>query len=93
MFFGYFFASLKAKLNLLLKRMDTIVATLDNLEADVKAQATVIGSAVTLLQGLKAALDAAIASGDMSRVVAVNAQLESQTAALAAAVAANTPTP
>lgn len=62
---------------------------LDKLEADVAAEAGVIASAVTLLQGLKAALDAAIASGDMSRVVAVNAQIEAQTQALADAVAAN----
>lgn len=64
---------------------------LDKLEADVAAEASVVQSAITLLQGLKAALDAAIASGDMSRVVAVNAQIEAQTQALADAVAANTP--
>jgi len=64
---------------------------LDTLESDVTAQTDVIQSAVTLLSGLKAALDAAIASGDMSRVAAVNAQIESQTQALSAAVAANTP--
>ncbi len=64
---------------------------LDTLEGDVSGQTTVIQSAVTLLQGLKAALDVAIASGDMSRVAAVNAQIESNTQALAAAVQANTP--
>lgn len=66
---------------------------LDTLEADVTAQSTVIDSAVTLLNGLKAKLDAAIASGDMSRVAAVNAEIEAKTAALASAVQANTPTP
>lgn len=62
---------------------------LDKLEADVAAEQGVIASAVTLLQGLKAALDAAIASGDMSRVAAVNAQIEAQTQALADAVSQN----
>jgi hypothetical protein len=79
----------------ILKTMNTrevkMAGELDALKADVAAQGTVIDSAVKLLQGLKAALDAAIASGDMSQVAAVNAQIEAQTAALAAAVVANTP--
>ena len=65
-------------------------AELDKLEADVAAEGQVIESAVLLLAGLKAALDAAIASGDMTRVAAVNAEIEAKTAALAAAVADNT---
>lgn len=68
-----------------------VAGELDKLETDVAGITTVVGSAITLLQGLKAALDAAISSGDMSRVVAVNTALEAQTTALAAAVAANTP--
>lgn len=48
-------------------------------------------SAITLLQGLKAQLDAAIASGDPAAVQAVADNLGAETDKLAAAVAANTP--
>lgn len=68
-----------------------MASALDQLELDVAAEGTVIDSAVVLLNGLKAALDAAIASGDMSKVVAVNAELEAKTKELSDAVVANTP--
>lgn len=64
---------------------------LDQLEQRVTAQGTVIDSAVTLLAGLKQALDDAITSGDMARVQAVSDQIEVKTQALAAAVQTNTP--
>ncbi len=64
---------------------------LDKLEQDVAAQGTVIDSAITLLKGLSAELAAAIASGDMTRVAAVNANIEAKTQALADAITANTP--
>jgi CTP:molybdopterin cytidylyltransferase MocA len=90
--------ALNAKLDAILAMLKTsakrevkMAGELDQLEEVVTLQTTVIGSAVSLLEGLKALLDAAIASGDMSRVVAVNAQIEAQTQALAAAVFANTP--
>lgn len=79
------------KLNLILTKENQMAGELDQLEADVAGIGTVVDSAVTLLGGLKAQLDAAIASGDMSRVAAVNATLEAKTQALAAAVVANTP--
>lgn len=69
----------------------TMAGELDQLEQDVTAQTTVVDSIVTLLAGLKAALDAAIAAGDMSRVRAVNTQLEALTQRLADAAVANTP--
>lgn len=68
-----------------------MAATLDQVVSDVAAQTTVINSAITLLQQIKAALDAAIATGDLAKVQAVATQIEANTAALAAAVAANTP--
>ena len=64
---------------------------LAKLQADVAAESTVVDSAITLLQGLKAALDAAIASGDPSALTALSADIEAKTAVLSAAVAANTP--
>lgn len=82
---------LKGMIRVVIRKENEMAGELDKLEADVAAEREVIGSAVALLNGLKAKLDEAIASGDMSRVVAVNAEIESQTQALAAAVAANTP--
>ena len=64
---------------------------LDTLEASVTRSKTVEGSAITLMQGLKGALDAAIASGDMTRVQAISDGIGANTDALAAAVVANTP--
>ena len=64
---------------------------LDKLEADVAAENTVIDSAVALLAGLKAQLDAAIASGDPNRLTALSATIEAKAAALSAAIVANTP--
>lgn len=68
-----------------------VAGELDKLEADVAAQATVIDSAVALLGGLKAALDAAIASGDPARLTALSSEIETKTAALSTAVTTNTP--
>jgi hypothetical protein len=72
-------------------RVYEMAAELDKVEADVAAENTVIDSAVALLAGLKAELDAAIASGDPNRLTALSASIEAKTAALAAAVTANTP--
>lgn len=59
------------------------------LQAKVAEQTSVIESAVTLLNGLHAALIAA--AGDPAAVTAIANSLAANTAALAAAVAANTP--
>jgi hypothetical protein len=68
-----------------------IMSALTDLQAAVAAENTVIASAITLLNGLKAQLDAAIASGDPAALTALSADIAGQTAALAAAVQANTP--
>jgi hypothetical protein len=68
-----------------------IMSALTDLQAAVAAEDTVIASAITLLNGLKAQLDAAIASGDPAALTALSADIAGQTAALAAAVTANTP--
>ena len=68
---------------------DTIMADLTQLTADVTANGNAVQSAITLLQGLKAALDAA--GTDPTKLAALSTQLEASTTALANAVVANTP--
>jgi len=64
---------------------------LDDLKAAVAAEDTVIASAITLLGGIKAALDAAIAANDPAALKALSDDVGARTAELSAAVAANTP--
>lgn len=85
------FDRLDRTLDTLLAKETTMAKTLDDVLADVTAETTVTQSAITLLQQIKAALDAAIASGDVTKIQAISDQLEANTAALAAAVTANTP--
>jgi hypothetical protein len=82
-----------------------IMATLDDLVADVAAQTTLAGSIQSLVAGvsakltdLAAQLAAAIAAGNPAQIqavhdaiTAVNASLQASSDALAAAVPANTP--
>lgn len=67
-----------------------IMAELDDLTAQVAATDAGIDSAVVLLDGLAAKLDAAIASGNPAALVALSADLKAKTDALAAAVVADT---
>jgi hypothetical protein len=75
----------------ILSNQRKIMSALTDLQAAVAAENTVVQSAITLLNGLKAQLDAAIASGDPAALTALSADIAGQTAALAAAVTANTP--
>jgi len=69
---------------------DEIMASLDKIKDAVTANGSVIASAITLLQGLKAALDAAIAAGyDEAALDALSTELGTESDSLAAAVAAN----
>lgn len=70
-------------------RTKAMAGELDDLKAKVAANTTVIGSAITLLQELKAKLDAA--GTDPVALKALSDELGAQDQALAAAVAANTP--
>jgi hypothetical protein len=74
------------KLNRKAKR---IMTDLTQLTADVSAITTEVDSAIALLNGLKAALDAA--GTDPVALKALSQALEDKTAALAAALVANTP--
>lgn len=69
------------------------MSALDDLRVEVAQNRDVIESAVALLDGLKAQLDEAIATGDPAALVELSAELESQTNRLAEAVSMNTPQP
>ena len=70
---------------------EKIMGELQALKEKVAANTTVIGSAITLLQGLKAKLDEAIAAGDPAALQALSDELGNTDQALADAVVANTP--
>jgi len=82
---------LQFTLQRLFRMENRIMATLTDLEANVRANTDVIDSAIVLLQGLKTKLDEAIASGDPAKLQALADELGSADAKLAAAVVANTP--
>ena len=77
----------------ILQKQELIMSALDDLKAKVAANTTVIGSAITLLQGLKAKLDEAIASGDPAALQALSDEIGASGSALADAIVANTPIP
>lgn len=68
-----------------------IMAELDTLTAQVKANTDAEGSAIVLINGFTARLDAAIAAGNPAALTQLSADLKSSSDALAAAVVANTP--
>lgn len=72
-----------------LANQEKIMALIDDLQADVAANTSAVGSAITLLGNLKAALDAA--GTDPVKLQAIKDALEKNSADLSAAVAANTP--
>jgi hypothetical protein len=71
--------------------LHTIMADLTKLQADVAAQKTAIDSAITLLNGLAAQIAALPA--EQGAIDQLAADVSAQTASLAAAVTAGTPTP
>ena len=73
------------------ERTATMAGELDQLKAAVEAENTVIASAISLLQGLKSALDAAIAANNPQALVDLSNEIGAKTAELSAAVTANTP--
>ena len=87
-------AALSAAITKLLHRSDLIMSALDTLTANVAANTSGIDSAITLLRGLKVALDEAItALPDTTALQALSDSLATDDAKLAAAVVENTPTP
>ncbi len=81
------------KLDTILKEERAMANELADLQAAVAKEDTVVDSAIVLLQGIKAALDAAIAAGNPAALTALSADIGAKTDALSAAIVANTPTP
>ena len=75
----------------LFAKVETIMATLADLQAAVAAEDTAIDSAITLLNGL--AQQIADLTPNQAAIDALAADVSAKTAALAAAITANTPTP
>lgn len=71
------------------KKLNKIMAALEDLQAKVETSATVTDSAVILLKGLKDALDKA--GTDPAKLKALSDQLGTNTQELADAIKANTP--
>jgi hypothetical protein len=84
---------LAQSINQLTTEITKMAAELATLQAAVAANTTIIGSAIALIQGIKTALDAAIATGDPAALTALSTSLGTEDAALSAAIVANTPAP
>lgn len=84
-------ADLKDRLDLIIQNQETIMSALDDLQAAVAAEDTVIDSAIALINGIPALI--AAAGTDPAKLQALQADITSKSQALAAAVTANTPAP
>jgi hypothetical protein len=84
---------IETAVNNLLKGFATMPQTLDDILAEVTRNTSVEQSAVTLIQGLAAQLQAALNSGDTTKIQAIITQLKANDDQLAAAVTANTTPP
>lgn len=73
------------------QQLETIMANLDTLKAEVARNTTVSQSAIALLKGIKEALDKAIEDDDPQALQDLSDQLGSDTNALASAISENTP--
>jgi len=82
---------IQSSLEALLKRSGAMAGELKALQDRVTEVTTVEQSAITLIQGLKQQLDAAIASGDPAALQALSDQLGTSDATLAKAITDNTP--
>jgi hypothetical protein len=79
-------------INSLLQKVDQMSQDLSQLKAAVAANTSIIGSAITLIQGFSAKLQDAINAGaDPVELQSIVDELNSQDVALSAAILANTP--
>lgn len=81
--------AINRKLDLLLDGQELLMSALDDLQAAVAAESTVIDSAITLIQGIPALI--AAAGVDQAKLDALKNDITAKSDALAAAVSANTP--
>lgn len=86
---------MEAKIDFLISKTEKFMSTLSqqllDLQAAAAADTNAENSAITLLNGLSAQLKAAASTGDLAAVEQIAQQLDTNSAALAAAVVANTP--
>ena len=75
----------------LTKEIQTMAGELATLQAQVASSITVQESAIQLIQGIKAQLDAAIAANDPVALATLSQNLGTEQGKLAAAIVANTP--
>jgi hypothetical protein len=80
---------LRNMMSIIINKENKMSAELDALTAAVAAEDTVIDSAVALINGIPALI--AAAGTDPAKLSALSADITAKSAALAAAVAANTP--
>lgn len=83
------FTEIKTLLSNLIQQGEKMAGEVQKLEQDVAENTTVVESAITLMQNIKALLDAA--GTDPAKLAALSQALENNSTKLAAAVAANTP--
>ena len=84
-------AAISQQLGIVQSQEAATMATIQDVQAEVTSQTDVVNSVVTLLNGLKAQLHAAIASGDPTAIQAVADGIAANTQALSDAAVANTP--
>ena len=83
-------SDISRKLDLVLNQQEKIMANIEALVSQVAANATVIDSAIVLINGIAARIDAA--GVDPVKLAALVDELKAKDDALAVAIAANTPT-
>lgn len=81
-----------AGVNLLLTKEAMMATALETLQAQVEKNTEVEASAILLIQGIAQQLKDALAQGDPTKIAELVTALDNSAQALAAAVAANTPT-
>lgn len=84
-------SAVEYKFDLILDKLEAIMATIADLQAAVARETEVENSVVTLLEGISQQLKDAKANGDPAALDAVIASIDANTAKLSAAVTANTP--
>lgn len=84
-------SSTTTKLNTIISKENTIMATIQDVTDAIAAESTVDDSIIALLNGIVIQLQAAQASGDPAALDTVVAGIQSNAAKIQAAVVANTP--
>ena len=87
---------IEVKLDFIIERLDKMSATIDQVLQDVSDESTLEDSIITLLEAIKAQLDAALANTTIpadvqTKIDAVFAGLEANKQKVADAIKANTP--